>query len=101
MMFFNVPEARGQLLREGIVYTLRPKLRREGKDLAVYGSYFKNEKLGYVAVKYVGEINDLAPYLPASGFVSLKDWLAAAKGSRFLYEVKTIAVESSSQPVRG
>lgn len=94
MIFFNVKEARTQLLRDGVVYTLRPKLRRSGRDLAVYGSYFKNERLGSVMVSFKRKIespDELTEYLPWSGFAKMEDWLAKAKGSVFLYEVRILA----------
>ncbi|MBA7663393.1 hypothetical protein ES703_71433 [subsurface metagenome] len=92
MIFFNIEEARDQLLKTGIVYTLRPKPRREGTDLAVNGSYFKNNKIGKVAIKYMGSTSELnlENYRSKSGFERLSDWLRAAKGSLYLYEVKII-----------
>ena len=89
-MFFNVPEAREQLIREGHVYTLRPRMRKTGWDVAYYGSYYKKEKIGDVWVVFVKEIKDieeLKPYFHASGFKKLADWWEAAEGSRFLFRV--------------
>lgn len=90
MIFFNILEARQQLLGKGIVYTLRPKMRRIGTDLAVYGSYYRHERLGDVSIDFIKEvksINGLGEYLFASGFERLEDWWKAAKGSRFLFRV--------------
>lgn len=89
-IFFNVPEAREQLIRQGFVYTLRPRMRKTGWDVAYYGSYYKREKIGDVWVSFVKEIEDmeeLKPYFYASGFNQLTDWWEAAEGSRFLFRV--------------
>ncbi|GAJ05155.1 unnamed protein product, partial [marine sediment metagenome] len=89
-IFFNVPEAREHLIKKGFVYTLRPKLRRTGKDIAYYGSYYKKEKIADVEVEFIKEIitpSDLKPYLSGSGFKGVEDWWRAAEGSGFLFKV--------------
>lgn len=91
MIFFNVAEARQQLLDAGFVYTLRPKMRRIGRDLAVYGSYYNWQRLGNVTIAYVKEITkvgELQEYVGDSGFATTLDWWRAAKGSRFLFKVE-------------
>ena len=93
-IFFNVPEARDYLLKHGYAYTLRPKMRRTGKDLAVYGSYYKHETIGPVRVDFIKEIKEdteLGKYVQESGFLNVQDWLAAAEGSRFLFKVTIIS----------
>lgn len=89
-MFFNVPEARQQLISKGFVYTLRPKMRKTGKDTAFYGSFYKKEKIGDIFVDLIKEVKDpeeVKQYVSDSGFKTLEDWLEAAKGSRFLFKV--------------
>jgi len=98
MIFFNVSEARQQLLSRGIVYTLRPRMRRVGTDLAVYGSYFEQKRIGNVSVSFIKQVNhidELREYLFASGFKTSEDWWKAAKGSRFLFRVALL------EPVKG
>lgn len=79
-MFFNVPEARQQLISKGFVYTLRPKMRRTGKDTAFYGSYYKKEKIGDIFVDFIKEVKDieeLKEYASGSGFARVEDWWEA------------------------
>lgn len=92
-MFFNVPEAREHLISQGFVYTLRPKMRKTGHDAAVYGSYFRQQRIGDVWVDFIKEVEDIdevREYLPGSGFKRVEDWWQAAKGSRFLFKVRRI-----------
>jgi hypothetical protein len=82
-----VEKARNYLLRNGYVYTLRPKKRREGKEVLSYGGFGKK---GEVNVKFVKEIldwNELNRYVDKSGFRTVDEWVRKAKGSRFLYHV--------------
>ena len=90
LIFFNVPQAREYLLRRGFVYTLRPKMRKTGRDVAAYGSYYEHQRIGHVWVDFVKEVKDkgeLRGYVADSGFKSVEDWWRAAKGSRFLFKV--------------
>ena len=92
-MFFNVPEAREHLMSKGFVYTLRPKVRRTGKDVAYYGSYYQKEKIADVWVDFIKEVKDieeLREYVSGSGFEKVEDWWEVAKGSRFLFKVKLL-----------
>jgi len=91
LIWFNVPQAFQFLIREGRVYTLRHKIKKEGEhalmsSLALYGP-----STGYrVRVEFVKRINqteDLIPFLPKSGFKHLEDWLKEAKGAPFLHLV--------------
>jgi hypothetical protein len=87
VIWFNVKKARDFLLKNGYVYTLRPRKRREGKDVLMYGGFGKK---GYVNVKFVKEILDwdeLNRYVYESGFRNVDEWVREAKGSRFLYLV--------------
>ena len=89
-MFFNVPEARSHLISKGFVYTLRPRMRKTGKDVAFYGSYYKREKIGDVWVDFIKPILDmkeLQEYVSGSGFANVEDWWEAAEGARFLFKV--------------
>lgn len=89
-IFFNVPEARQQLISQGFVYTLRHKRKRVGKDRAIVGSYFKYQEMGPVWVEFIKEVKDvdeLKEYLYGSGFESVEDWRRVAKDQRFLYKV--------------
>ena len=85
VIWFNVAEARKCLLDRGIVYTLRPKERREGREVLSYGGFGKK---GIVNVRFEKENptdDDLAIHLPNSGFASVDDWRRAAGDSSFLY----------------
>jgi len=90
-IWFNVKEAREQLLRRGLVYTLRPKRRREGREVLCYDGLGKK---GVVYVEFVKEIDDdgeLEEYVDFSGFKSVKEWRAKAKNSRYLYKVTLLS----------
>ena len=87
VMWFNVEEARNFLLKNLSVYTLRPKTRREGKEVLSYGGFGKK---GVVYVVFVKEINDdseLEEFVTESGFNSVEEWLEKAGESRYLYYV--------------
>lgn len=87
VIWFNVEKARKFLLENGIVYTLRPKLRREGKEPLFYGGFGKK---GEVLVDFVGEVlddADLKGYVDKSGFETIEEWRAKASESRYLYRV--------------
>lgn len=91
MIFFNVPEAREELLSKGLVYTLRSEVRKTGLTDAVVGDMYRNEHLCRVKVERVMEVNhpdDLYPYLQHSGFNNTDAWLSrAAQSARTLYRV--------------
>lgn len=92
-MFFNVPEAREYLLKKGLVYTLRPKMRKVGKDTAFYGSFYKKEEIGPIWVDFIKEVKEpgeVQEYVSDSGFGNVEDWWKAAKGSRFLFKVRRL-----------
>jgi hypothetical protein len=87
VIWFNVEKARDFLLKNGYVYTLRPKKRREGIEVLMYDGFGKK---GYANVKFVKEILDwdeLNRYVYESGFRNVDEWVREAKGSRFLYLV--------------
>jgi len=91
MIFFNVKQARDQLINSMKVYTLRSEFRATGKTLAVVGSYAKHKPIYEVNVKRVKNIiipEDLFPYLDYSGFDNVYEWFeAAAPLARTLYLV--------------
>ena len=93
VIFFNVEEARKHLLEKGYVYTLRRK-RRTGRDTARSGSYYRFEDLGEVEVEFVKKISapeELKPYVHASGFKTVEEWLKhAEEGADHLYKVTLI-----------
>ena len=92
MIFLNVPEAREQLIKKGLVYTLRSSTRSVGRTRAVVGSYSRNTLLCDVTVSRVITVRhpeDLYPYLNNSGFKGVDTWLGKATPSaRTLYKVE-------------
>lgn len=88
VIWFNVKEARTFLLKNGYVYTLRPKRRkREGMEVLMYDSFGKK---GLVTVSFIKRITgnrELEEYVKCSGFRSVVEWRRAAGQSRFLYRV--------------
>lgn len=89
-IWFNVPEARHHLLEKGSVYTLRPKRRREGRDMICYNGFGKK---GMCRITFVAEIHDdteLIEFVGRSGFPTIEAWLEKAGDSRFLYLVQLI-----------
>lgn len=94
VMWFNVKEAREFLLREGRVYTLRPKRRnRDVKNPNGYREVLSFDgfgKKGTLFVSFVKEIEDdgeLKEFVEDSGFGSVEEWREKGKDSRFLYYV--------------
>lgn len=94
VIWFNVEKAREFLLKNGFVFTLRPKRRREGREMLSYGGFGKK---GMVNVKFVdwfiGEDRleeNLEQYVEFTGFDNVKEWLEEAKDSRILYKVSLI-----------
>lgn len=91
MIFFNIKQAREQLVNAMKVYTLRSEWRKTGKTLAVVGNMYQNMPIYEVNVKKIMNISlpeDLLPYLDYSGFDSVYEWFeAAAPSARTLYEV--------------
>lgn len=84
MIFFNVQQVREFLLKNGFVYTLR-KSRRIGNDLAVYGSYYKQTKIGKCKIQLeatypIGSEIDLSSeHVKYSSFKSAEEWFNLAK----------------------
>lgn len=91
MIFFNVKQAREQLINSMKVYTLRSSFRTTGKTLAVTGSYKDYKPIYEVNVQRMKDISspeDLTPFLDYSGFDNVYEWYeAAAKAARTLYRV--------------
>jgi len=81
VIFFNVKEARNCLESKGIVYTLRGYKRRTGIDTAVFGNFYKHEKIGKVKIKFVKKVHrpeDLVDFVELSGFNSTQEWFNKA-----------------------
>jgi reverse gyrase len=90
VIWFNVEKARNYLLRNGYVYTLRPKKRREGIEVLSYEGFGKK---GVVYVSFVKEIEsdeELKEFVSESGFETVEEWRKEAGESRFLYYVFTV-----------
>lgn len=91
-MWFNVKEAREQLLKDRVVYTLRPKRRkREGHEILMYNGFGKKGDLDVdflMEVENDADIPEIA--VEMSGFPSMEAWRKAAKDARFLYRVELI-----------
>ncbi len=90
MIFFNISEARSQLLTHGIVYTLRSATRAVGRTKAVTGNRKKHEVIAEVEITRMGQVGDdeLKLYVTLSGFKSAEEWLKAASlTARTLYRV--------------
>ena len=89
---FAVKEARTQLEKHGIVYTLRLQYRHTGKT--GYNHFGGDTNKGDVYIKFIGDFSnrkeDLEPFVKGSGFDSLEKWLKKAKKSRFLYKVRLL-----------
>lgn len=91
MIFFNVSEAREQLMTKGLVYTLRATSRTVGRTKAVTGGHYNNTPLCTVEVEKVMVVvspEELHPYVEQSGFKSVEEWISKAGSSaRHLYKV--------------
>ena len=78
VIFFSVPEARNQLLNEGVVYTFRWNKRKNvGKNWANKGRL--TSKIADVYIdepRLIESDSDLALYVSQSGFKNVKDWIA-------------------------
>jgi len=87
VIWFNVKKARDFLLKNGYVYTLRPRKRREGIEVLMYDGFGKK---GVVNVSFVKEIKsdkELYKFVNESGFYSIQEWRKEAGDSKFLYFV--------------
>jgi len=74
-------------MRNGFVYTLRPKRRRTGKDILSYHGFGKK---GTVVITFIKEISndaELETFVKYSGFQNVEEWRSKAKDSRFLFRV--------------
>lgn len=81
-IYFNVEEARNQLLKYERVYTGRSQ-RGTGLTIARQGSLYKGLKLGRVHIRFIKKIvepAELEPYLGESGFQTVNTWLRKIKG---------------------
>ena len=97
-IYFNIREARNQLLTNGVVYTCKHKKRikiNTGVTMARKGNFRKYLELAKVDVKYIGRIEkpqELKPYLKESGFETVKEWILQIKDGlpSHLYKVSVI-----------
>jgi len=97
VIFFNVKEVREFLIKNGLVYTLRKKRFRVGNDTAVYGSRFKQKKIGKVFIELIpiGKITNsetLVVFFDYSGLnSSASSWFELGKqlsgDNLYLYRV--------------
>lgn len=70
VMFFNVKLVREFLLENGEVYTLRKQRKRIGRDTAITGDYYHQNKLAKINIELVGKIihwSELIKYVMKSG----------------------------------
>lgn len=89
VIYFNVTQARNQLMDKGFVYTLRTEHRATGQTVAMWRSM----PLCFVRVlKVEAKVpEDLGDFLPHSGFKSVEEWLKmASMNARTLYWVTRI-----------
>lgn len=84
MIFFNVKDVREFLIDMGFVLTLRKKRFRVGNDLAVYGSYFKQNKIGKVFIWEVKKIESYEELIPNVFISGLFKW----RGDKEFNELK-------------
>ena len=99
VMFFNVESVRLYLINNGYVYTLRKKRKRVGWDIAVYGSRYKQKRIGKIFISLVphDRITEkvLTGYFSKSGLSSSpREWLKLARklsgDELYLYHVMVI-----------
>jgi hypothetical protein len=93
-IFFNVPEAREYLEKNGHVYTLRRKRKKgEGITMAREGTPFNFRELFQVDVRWIKDIEEcseeeLGEYVSESGFKSVNEWCSRrGPGANSLYLV--------------
>lgn len=87
MIWLNNRDAREFLFSNRVVYALRPKQRREGHEALFWD---KPKKRGLVIVRLVKEVSNLSelvPFVPYSGFTTLKEWLEGSGGCKYLYKL--------------
>jgi len=99
-IYFNIREARNQLLKNGVVYTCKHKKRikiNTGVTIARKGNFKKYLELAKVNVQYIGHIKkpqELKPYFKESGFETVKEWISQIKDGlpAHLYKVNVISL---------
>jgi len=79
MIFFNVKAVRKFLVEHGHVFTLRKPRKRVGKDVAVYGSRYKNKRIGKVLIQPVSDTPICSPQT-LLGFVKESGLFHAERG---------------------
>ena len=97
-IYFNVEEARNELLRSSRVYTIRHQ-RNTGETVARVGDFYKFKVLGHVKIKKILRLHriglevQLADYVPMSGFKTVQEWIANIKEWKdpmYLYHVEVM-----------
>ncbi|MFX0089937.1 MAG: hypothetical protein ACFFA1_08730 [Promethearchaeota archaeon] len=87
MIWLNISDASEFLFRNRTVYTLHPKQRREGHG-ALFWDRPKKRGLGIVRfIEEISNLSELVPFVPYSGFKTLKEWLEGSKGYKYLYKL--------------
>ena len=111
---FSVPEARNQLLENGVVYTYRWKRRAFfEKGLGDLEHTWANEgrhkpSIGYVWIEEIGQIEaneeNLEQYASKSGFYNVAEWVLTiielglrAKRDGWLYKVTQVSQQLRSK----
>jgi hypothetical protein len=102
VMMFAVKEAREQLEKEGIVYTLRPYPRKQ-LEYDWYNYFRGDTSKGRIFIQYVRTIYDfpysfpikleLEEFVGESGFKTVSDWLKRVKirdMTVYLYRVRLV-----------
>ena len=87
VIWFNVKKAREFLLKNGYVYTLRPKKRREGREPLFYGGFGKKAMAYVIFIGKIENDKELEEYVKDSGFETVEEWRREAKDSKYLYKI--------------
>ena len=101
VMFFNIKSVREFLINNGYVFTLRKKRFRIGRDMAVYGNYYIQTKIGNINIEKLEQIaspNQLSSYINESGLKDIEKWfgLATKLSGQKLYLYKVTLIGSKS-----
>lgn len=88
VMWFNVKKARDYLLKYGFVYTVRPKMRRVGRDMLSYEGFGKKGMVYIIFVKKIEWSRELKDFVLDSGFYDNPyEWYNYAFFNKFLFLV--------------
>lgn len=105
VIMFKNERVREFLRRKRVVYTLRPKRRKEGKDWANSG--WGTKKFAEVEITFIKKItkenvSELEKYVDYSGFKSVEEWLEEARKLNgdfpyYLYKVRAISINRAKE----